>query len=115
MKRYQQAHRESIAGWNKEYAALHRWVARMECIERLGGVCARCGYKENLLALQFDHIDPSTKSFKIGSVLQGQRRHTGADGSVLKPSLIAELAKCQLLCANCHAIKSGENGDYVRG
>ena len=63
--------------------------------------CAECGYKGHAAALQFDHIDPATK-------------YRTASGKVVHPSdmvgrysvetIIAEIAKCRVVCANCHAI-----------
>ena len=61
-------------------------------IEKLGGKCVECGCTE---ALEFDHIDPSTKSFNIA-----------AGYTKPKEVLLAEVAKCQLLCNKCHIQKS---------
>lgn len=55
--------------------------------------CSLCGYKEHASALQFDHINPSEKSFELS---QG---HTRSISQVK-----AEMKKCRILCANCHAI-----------
>ena len=88
---------------------LRRWLARMECIERLGGRCVRCGYASDLRALQFDHVDPSMKIKNISAYLASG----WAKGGGLKPYLLAELQKCQLLCATCHAIKTVEDFDAV--
>ena len=54
--------------------------------------CAECGYKEHPAALHFHHTDPEEKEFSISS------------GLILKWSKVeAELEKCEVLCANCHA------------
>lgn len=58
-----------------------------------GGACVLCGYDACLAALQFHHLDPSTKRFAIAS--RGLTRSHQA--------LRAEVSKCVLLCANCHA------------
>ncbi len=63
----------------------------------LGGVCVRCGTTDDL---EFDHIDPATKSFAIGVSIH--RRWS---------DLVAEVAKCQLLCGPCHRAKTAESGD----
>lgn len=57
-----------------------------------GGKCEECGYSKSLSALEFHHIDGKTKSFGIGS----SRANKSWD------SIVAELDKCRLLCANCH-------------
>ena len=61
----------------------------------LGGKCARCGATDRL---QFDHVDPSTKTRQVSILLRE------AWSKVLK-----ELAKCQLLCGKCHRQKTKSN------
>lgn len=58
----------------------------------LGGKC-RCGSVKDL---QFDHVDPAIKSFTICTKLAG----------VSLVRLEQELAKCQLLCFDCHKLKT---------
>jgi hypothetical protein len=60
-------------------------------IKLLGGECSKCGYNKNYAALQFHHLDPSEKEFNWGKL------RLRSWNSILK-----ELSKCQLLCANCH-------------
>ena len=69
-------------------------------IEKMGGKCVECGCKE---ALEFDHIDPSTKSFNIS-------------GGYTKPKevLQEELLKCQLLCVSCHKEKTRNHNKNCR-
>ena len=69
-----------------------RKLRRKALIENRGGKCIRCGYNRCLSALEFHHIDPSTKLFEL------VQRH------MTKPwdLLIVEAQKCELLCANCH-------------
>ena len=70
-----------------------RWKQKLRYVEMLGGKCNRCGYDEHPAALQFHHIDPTTKSFAINGnkLLLNEQR------------VLDELNKCELLCANCHA------------
>lgn len=58
--------------------------------------CVECGYNEHFCALDFDHIDPSQKEFTIGTSYT----------SVSLERLYKEIDKCQVLCANCHRIKT---------
>lgn len=61
-------------------------------VEYKGGKCCICGYKNYLGALEFHHLDPSTKDFSISK--DGYTR--SFDTIKLK------LDKCILVCANCH-------------
>ncbi len=59
--------------------------------------CADCGQNFPPWVMDFDHRDPTTKSFAL------------AAGKALLKSrevLIAEIAKCDVVCANCHAIRT---------
>lgn len=80
-----------------EAQRLRRQKRRQILIEHLGGKCCGCGTTQNL---QFDHLDRTEKSFNIGKCL---------DYSLEK--LIVEVDKCQLLCYNCHEVKSLINHD----
>jgi len=53
--------------------------------------CEICGYKNNLAALTFHHKNSEEKDFEIS---QGVTRS--------RESLRVEIAKCDLLCHNCH-------------
>lgn len=65
---------------------------KRKVIELKGGKCERCGYDRCIDALEFHHIDPTTKDMKLAN--------TGACPSFEK--YLAETEKCILLCANCH-------------
>ena len=53
--------------------------------------CELCGYNKNFAALCFHHMDSEEKDFQISSKRTASR-------AVLAP----EIAKCALLCHNCH-------------
>jgi len=55
-----------------------------------GGKCERCGYDKCVAAMDFHHVNPDDKDFKISDGIWSWDR--------LKP----ELDKCMMLCANCH-------------
>lgn len=73
--------------------AVNKWRTgfKKKCADYLGGKCVQCGYNKCLAALHFHHRDPKTKSFGIGA---GHCREWS--------TIIEELKKCDLLCANCH-------------
>jgi hypothetical protein len=60
-------------------------------VKEFGGKCSKCGYNKNYAALEFHHVDPSTKEFKWDKL----RLHP-------PEIMIKELAKCILVCSNCH-------------
>jgi transposase-like protein len=76
-----------------EAVARRRRKVKEMLVAEAGGACALCGYRRHPAALQFHHLDPSTKSFGLGV--------RGITRSLEK--LREEAAKCILLCANCHA------------
>lgn len=53
--------------------------------------CVNCGYDTCVSAIEFHHIDPTSKEFNIGS-----KRVANVD--LIK----SEITKCVILCANCH-------------
>jgi len=59
-----------------------------------GGKCKICSYDRCIDALIFHHRDPRTKLFKISGINLSNKKI-----EILK----AEISKCDLLCANCHA------------
>ena len=69
-----------------------RRAIKQKAVEYMGGQCQICGYKRHQAALEFHHIDPKTKSFGIG----------GYGHSRSWERVKQELAKCLLVCANCH-------------
>lgn len=67
-----------------------RLQVKQQCVDYLGGKCSKCGYNKCLAALDFHHVDPSTKD----------KDYVNSRMSFDK--LKIELDKCVLLCANCH-------------
>jgi transposase len=71
-----------------------RRVVKRTLVDEAGGKCTVCGFAGHPAALQFHHLDPSTKDFHLG--------HQGHSRSFNR--MRAEARKCVLLCANCHAL-----------
>jgi len=65
--------------------------------------CNICGYSKCKQALEFHHVDPQIKEYKI------------SDLSTHKEDIIVlELEKCILVCANCHReIHYGLHPEYI--
>ena len=74
--------------------------------------CKECGYAHCPEALHLDHTVPGSKH----SQLKNGKRNTSYGGGMANlyrakypiEVLMAEVRKCQILCANCHAEKSAE-------
>jgi hypothetical protein len=85
-------------------SAYHR--NRVELIAGIKAVpCMDCGVQHPPYVMQFDHRDPSTKSFTIGE-------------NVSRFSLdvvLAEIAKCDVVCANCHAERTYQQHQARKG
>lgn len=67
--------------------------------------CAICGYKKHHVALQLDHIDPHTKHRIKGM-------NTALNYKWSKSRIKKELALCQVLCANCHTVRTYDEKHY---
>lgn len=85
---------EARRAYRRKYDLERYYARRREAEVFLGGNCAGCGETHNL---QFDHIDPSTKSFNVSRMW-----------GLSKDKFWSELKKCQLLCEECHKTKSNE-------
>ena len=107
----------NTAAWRKKYPDKYiaskqifkwrRFARRLLLIQEHGGHCVKCR-SDNPLLLQFDHIDPSTKT-KVNGV---KVRQSICNGDLKR---MRELAVgCQLLCANCHSLKTWYSEDYSK-
>jgi len=78
--------RQWLRGWIREI--------RQKAIQALGGACILCGYTD-VRALEIDHIIPMRNA---------KRRMNQV--SLFLAVIRGETDNLQLLCANCHAIKT---------
>lgn len=74
----------------RENASRHHRKIKKVLVEEHGGHCIQCGYNRCIAALHFHHRDPTSKTFAIRQAKSLTRARI-------------EAAKCDLLCANCHA------------
>ena len=56
--------------------------------------CVDCGIK-NILVLEFDHKDASSKKYNISNCLD-----------LSWETILKEISKCEVRCCNCHRIKT---------
>lgn len=95
--------REEYNAYMAQYMKKRCAERRAKAIEQLGGKCVRCGSTENL---EFDHIEAGSYERRPGS-----GRHAMM-WSFSEKRLQEELRKCQLLCHDCHKLKTRENNEY---
>lgn len=105
MQRYYTKYRGTQQTRNRCLKAVQGWRERKQEIRKalqalLGAKCIRCGIEDYRL-LDFDHIDPATKAMNISQKL-----------NLPFEELKIEVAKCQLLCANCHRLKTMEHRQF---
>ena len=65
--------------------------------------CQLCGYKKHFSALEFDHINRSSKIKAVSMLIKENN-----SWKMVKE----EIKKCMLLCSNCHRLKTYENRDW---
>ena len=70
----------------------HRRRRKMMAVAYMGGACCTCGRSGPPALFEFHHRDPASKQFGISQ-----------DGNTRSwTRVIEELAKCVMLCVNCH-------------
>ena len=65
-------------------------------VEESGSKCVDCGFKGPPFMFDFDHRDPNEKIFQLS--VKG--------GSYSLEKLREEAAKCDLVCSNCHRMRT---------
>ena len=104
--KYRATHREEIRGYQQAYTKRYpdRFKTKMEgrlskqrgyLMLLLSRGCLECGMSD-VRVLQFDHVpERGTKKFKVTA-------------DVYKPwkTFLEEVEKCDVVCANCHAIRT---------
>jgi hypothetical protein len=78
-----------------------RKVYRRELVAWYRGLkdapCVDCGCSFHHAAMHWDHLPGAPKTREVSyMVLRGFRRRT----------ILAEISKCELVCANCHAVRT---------
>jgi hypothetical protein len=70
-----------------------RTQRKKEIVELCGGKCIICGYSKSLNSLCFHHREPKTKLFGLSKETIWKKKWE---------DILSEVAKCDLLCTNCH-------------
>lgn len=75
------------------------WRAQAHLLDRLRDApCADCDRRFQPCAMDFDHRDPGAKRYTV-------TRMIGRAGT---ERILAEVAKCDIVCANCHRLRTFE-------
>lgn len=69
-----------------------RWRRKKKLIENFGGECENCGYDNCYSSLEFHHINPKEKEFKLDM----------SNMTKTLEELKIEASKCRLICSTCH-------------
>ena len=74
------------------------WTCKVDAFlsQRFSEGCLDCGEMDPIV-LDLDHLDPSQKKYKISDLRKRK---------VSEQELIEELEKCEVVCANCHRIRT---------
>jgi hypothetical protein len=63
--------------------------------------CVDCGFNAHPAALQYDHTTPGGKGRDVSLMV--------TSGASIQ-EIMAEIEKCEVVCANCHAIRTHARG-----
>ena len=99
-RRHYDTHKAQMVTRAREYTDEARTRTREFLREAKSKPCTDCGLKWPYYVMQFDHISDD-KVFNLGDF--------AARGYSLA-SVQIEIAKCELVCANCHAIRTHKRG-----
>jgi hypothetical protein len=89
----------------REMTSRQKKVAYVQAYKLERG-CFDCGYRESAYALDLDHRDPTHKNPQLRRQVRDHRPR--AAWSLSWENLLAELPKCDVVCANCHRIRTYE-------
>lgn len=84
----------ACASCHNDYTIKKGREKRLKAIALLGGKCTHCGFDLYSGALDFHHVDASTKDVAFSSWRNWSWKR-----------IAVELEKCILLCKNCHAME----------
>jgi ribosomal protein S20 len=95
-KRYYDSHREVYRAKNKRKKDRLRTIIR----DIKARPCANCGGLYPYYVMDFDHRVDEEKIAHVSKLVQ----------RLNIPRLMDEIAKCDVVCANCHRIRTYERG-----
>jgi hypothetical protein len=110
---YKVEHRSEMNEYGNAWRDHHREVGgkilafRAWLHEQKSAPCADCHHKFAPCAMDFDHVR-GEKSFNIGST------RGSFDSERSRERVLEEIAKCDLVCANCHRVRTRDRNQAAR-
>ena len=87
-----------------------RMKRRMDALSALGGQCYSCKI-DNPVVLEFDHIKPI--QWRTNNLVKVNGQHNVNTINSMSKNGQDPREVYQILCANCHKIKTHSNRDYI--
>lgn len=87
------------ATWKERKLAKRSWIK-----EQKDAPCVDCDHKFPPECMDFDHLDRAKKSFNIAAAISSTRTIA---------SIRMEIRKCDLVCANCHRIRTARQMGWL--
>lgn len=110
--RFRQLNAASAKRWRERdpeaaKATKHRTIAKNRAAvhDAKSRPCSDCGVQYPYYVMEFDHLDADEKHFNVSAGVT----------SVSHTRLLAEIAKCQVVCANCHAERTHRRKQARKG
>lgn len=101
-REYQRRWRAGHPGYFKDKGTKQRKDRRQMLDEIKSVPCADCGGVFPPECMDFDHLPEYEKSFNVGGAVTTRRAWA---------SVLAEIEKCEVVCANCHRIRTRQRRD----
>ncbi len=96
---YKRRQKPEVKQYRKEMDKLRREKLRILVDNiKLERGCIDCGYNDNALALEFDHV----RGVKVKAVASMVTNKDKVE------TILSEIEKCDVRCSNCHRIKTFE-------
>lgn len=99
--KHYQANKDKLKAYAKDFTTRRRIELREIVAELKSAPCTDCGVSYPPYVMQFDHIGDD----KVANVSAMVQR------ALKWETIAAEIAKCELVCANCHAIRTWSRGN----
>lgn len=102
-RRHYEANKATYKARSVQYGRRQRALLRSIVQTAKDVPCTDCGVKYPYYVMQFDHT--GDKNFTIGVY---------ARQALAAERLIEEIAKCEVVCANCHAERTHTRREYTK-